>query len=99
MRAPLLAPLTQAQQVVVTMLAHRHNYGEIAVYMRITERTVRFHATSAAKKIPGDLPAAMRCIFWARGATTEVLEGSYLADIKILHRDMTLQGVDQAVAV
>ncbi len=88
-RTPLLAPLTQSQQLVVLLLGKGHNFKEIATYLHIHWRTVQFHAEAAAKKIPGDLRTSPKCIAWVRGASLAVLRGTHMKDDpKVLIRDM-----------
>lgn len=77
-RTELIAPLSQMQLAVVTLLGLGYDYGMIAVELGMDWETVRFHAIRAARKIPGDLPTQIRCIAWARGASFDVLDGSAL---------------------
>lgn len=72
---PLFKPLTRAQQAVVAGLARGASYEDLAHWLGVKPRTIRFHAEEAATKIPGNLPPQIRCMMWARGATVDMLEG------------------------
>jgi DNA-binding NarL/FixJ family response regulator len=91
-RAPLFAPMTRAQQAVVAALARNAEYDEIARWLSVKERTVRYHVGEAARKIPGNLPPKMRIIMWARGATIDMLEGRTLGSPENLIADMKKTG-------
>lgn len=80
MRAPLRAPLTRSQAACAILLAHGHNYADIGERLGTGRAAAKFHIHAAAKKIPGDLPAQMRVVFWVRGATVEMLEGKRMDD-------------------
>jgi DNA-binding NarL/FixJ family response regulator len=77
-RVPTSPALSPAQEAVALMLGLGYTYPQIAVELGITERTVRFYAAEAAKRIPGDLPAQQKVVAWVRGAAMEVLDGSLL---------------------
>lgn len=77
-RAPLLKPLTAQEELVAVMVAHGHNYADIAERIGCAPRTVNKHAEKAALKIPGDLPAQMKLVVWMRGAPLDVLTGAWL---------------------
>lgn len=77
-RVPLTSPLSPMQHTVVLLLGLGYGYPRIAAELFVREGTVRFHANAAARKMPGDLPAQIRCIAWARGASLDVLVGDAL---------------------
>ena len=74
-RAPLLAPLSAMQEIVVDLLGIGFTYTELAAQLEISEEVVREHAKRAAKKIASDLPTQARVVAWARGASQDVLQG------------------------
>ena len=72
-------PLSPVQYACVALLARGHNARDIGERLGgISWRTVKFHLHQAAKRIPGDLPAQMRIVFWYRGASREQLDGTIL---------------------
>ena len=77
-RAPLTAPHSPMQSLVCDFLGLGMTYAELAEELHISPDMVREHTKRAAAKIPGDLPAQMRCIAWARGASLDVLRGMSL---------------------
>jgi hypothetical protein len=77
-RAPLYAPLTPTQKVVVSMVGRGFSYVTIADTLAISVFTAKRHAEDAAAKIPGDLPTQMKLIMWWRGASCAILDGSSL---------------------
>jgi hypothetical protein len=52
--------------------------ADIASELHITRGMVRWHLNRIAARLPGDLPAKVRVMAWARGATLDVLEGRTL---------------------
>lgn len=88
LRVPLFAPLTLAQQAVVAGLARGASYEDLAHWLGVKKRTIRFHAEEAATKIPGNLPPQFRCMMWARGATIDMLEGRAYGSPEQLLADM-----------
>lgn len=76
MRTALAAPLTKSQAACAILLANGHNYRDIGERLGTSWHAVKFHVQAAAAKIPGDLPAQMKVVFWMRGATREMLEGA-----------------------
>lgn len=74
-RAALRAELSPMQSLVVDFLGMGMTYAELSTELAISADMVRTHTKRAAAKIPGDLPAQIRCIAWARGATLDVLQG------------------------
>jgi hypothetical protein len=74
-RAELLTPLSVTQQLVVELLGLNLTHGEVGQELGISEDMAREHCKRAAKKIPGDLPAQVKCMMWARGANLDVLKG------------------------
>lgn len=77
-RATTRAPLTTMQLLVADLLGIGLSPEHVASELRIGIHGVRFHVNRAAAKIPGDLPAQMKVIAWARGATDDVLCGRTL---------------------
>ena len=88
LRAPLFRAFTRAEQAVVAALGRGAEYSEIAEWLSVKPRTVKFHAEGAAAKIPGNLPAKTRIIMWVRGATIDMLEGRGYGDPEQLIADM-----------
>lgn len=68
-------PITPRQMAVIAMLSEGWTYYQIARFLGITPRSVRFHTLMAARRIPGDRPPSERLIAWYRGASLEVLTG------------------------
>ena len=66
-------PLTATQIAIAKLLSDGMNPAEIAAQLAVDRRTVYFHVTQAAQRIPGDLAAAARMMAWYRGASLEVL--------------------------
>jgi DNA-binding CsgD family transcriptional regulator len=77
-RVPTVTPLSPMQRMVADLLGIGLTADSVAANLKITRAGVRYHVQSAAKKIPGDLPAQMRVIAWARGASVDVLQGATL---------------------
>lgn len=77
-RAPTLKPLSPMQYVIATLCGIGQSHAEIAETLHITVGTVRDHLNKIKAKLPGDLPREARIMAWARGATTDVLEGRAL---------------------
>lgn len=84
-RAPTTAPLSAMQLVVAELLGIGQTAEAVAESLRITVDGVRHHVKRAAAKIPSDLPAQQRVVAWARGATTDVLQGATLK-VEVINR-------------
>lgn len=74
-RAPLSAPLTFMQKVVVVLVGQGHNYADIGERLNISPRTAKEYAEIAASRMPGDLPTQFRIVAWYRGDLGRVLLG------------------------
>ncbi len=77
-RADTRRPLTQMQVVVATLLGLRYSYAAIGGFLHVKPSTIETHVRDAARKIPGDFPAALKVACWARGASLGVLTGAPL---------------------
>lgn len=66
------------QAIVADLLGLGLAVEIVAAELTLTVAGVRRHVKGAAAKIPSDLPAQMRVIAWARGATQDVLQGTSL---------------------
>jgi hypothetical protein len=77
-RAPTLKPLTPMQYTIAMLVGINRPNAEIATDLHITPGMVRWHINRIAARLAGDLPAKVRVMVWARGATTDVLEGRTL---------------------
>jgi DNA-binding CsgD family transcriptional regulator len=73
-----LQPITRRQMAVIAMLSEGWIFKQIATFLGISLRTVRWHTTAAARRIPGDRPPIERVIAWYRGASLEVLTGHHV---------------------
>jgi len=74
-RVPLDPPLTEWEELIAGLIAEVRNYHEIGDLLDMGWTAVRYHATRAALKVPGDLPIQMKLCAWYRGATLSVLTG------------------------
>lgn len=74
-RAVPARPLSARQLEVVRLLAEGKRHDAIALRMRCTVATVRWHIQEAATRVPGAGPASARLIYWYRGASRELLAG------------------------
>lgn len=68
-------PFTTMEKLVVALIVKGERYVDCARRLHIARDTVRFHATNAANKLPGDLPVLTKLLFWSRGATKEQMTG------------------------
>jgi hypothetical protein len=66
---------TTMEKLVVALIARGESYVDAGRRLHIARDTVRFHATNAAGKLPGDLPVLTKLLFWSRGATKEQMTG------------------------
>jgi hypothetical protein len=71
-------PLTPMQWTIATLVGINMPNADIATELHITRGMVRWHLNRIAERLPGDLPAKVRVMAWARGATIDVLEGRTL---------------------
>ncbi len=71
------SPLRRQETAVAELLARLYNYSEIGELLGLTMITVRTYATSAASKVPGDLPQQSKLVASARGASLEVIEAPF----------------------
>ena len=75
-RVALPVPLTDLEELIAGLVAETRNYSEIGDLLGMTRFGVRYHATAASRKIPGDLPVQVRLCVWYRGAPLHVLTGA-----------------------
>ncbi len=66
---------TFTESFVVERMSDGEDYATIAKNLVMKPATVRFHAANAARKIPGNLKAQTKILFWCRGATLDQLMG------------------------
>ena len=74
-RALLRKQFTLTESFVVERMSDGEDYATIAKSLVMKPATVRFHAANAARKIPGNLKAQTKILFWCRGATEDQLTG------------------------
>ena len=74
-RIPLLKKFTIMESLVVALLSRGETYRMIAMRLYISTATVRFHVANAGRKVPGNLEARMKILFWCRGAVLDQLTG------------------------
>lgn len=72
-RVPCTEPLSPRQLEVAALLSAGQKPAEIAKQLGVAYRTIVFHITTAAERIPGDMAGANKVVMWYRGASAQVL--------------------------